>query len=132
MLFVALVIAPVVAAASCAPQLTPIRVPQHNLGSASAELTPKQMAKAVSQGCIAAGWGILSEAPGQTVAQVVSGGHSATVTITHSGSHYIIEHRESSPGLGYNGTAIHHRYNFWIDRLDRAIKNEIAKIHGAG
>jgi hypothetical protein len=132
LLLACLALLPLLAAVGCRPQNAYIRVPEYHLTTPATQLTQQQMGQAIRLGCLAAGWGVVNEAAGQTLCQVISGGHDATVAIAYDGAHYIIEHYESSPGVGYDGETIHHRYNFWVDRLDRNIKAEIAKIHGAG
>lgn len=119
-------------AVGCRAHLTEYTVPEYNLTASSTQLTDQQMGQAVRLGCVATGWDVLQENPGQTLAQVVSGGHDATVAISYSGSHFRIEHHASSEGVGFDGTVVHHRYKFWVDRLFRAIRNEVAELQRVG
>jgi hypothetical protein len=68
------------------------------------------------------GWQLEREAPDGIVATVVSGGHSATVHIQYEERAYSIDYVDSSPGLKFNGSRIHRRYNEWIERLNRTIR----------
>jgi hypothetical protein len=68
------------------------------------------------------GWQLEREAPDGIVATVVSGGHSATVHIQYEERAYSIDYVDSSPGLKFDGSRIHRRYNDWIERLNRSIR----------
>jgi hypothetical protein len=119
-------------AVGCRAHLTDYMIPEYNLTASSTQLSDQQMGEAVRLGCVAAGWNVLEENPGQTLAQVVAGRDNATVAISYSGSHFRIEHYESTPGVGFDGTVVHHRYKFWVDRLFRHIRDEVDRLHGAG
>jgi len=71
-------------------------------------------------------WQIDREGPDGIVATIVAKGHSATVLIQFDAQRYAISYSDSSPGLKFNGGAIHRRYNEWIDRLDKTIRKQLA------
>jgi hypothetical protein len=122
----------VAATVGCRAHLTEYMVPEHRLTASSTQLTQEQMQQAVRLGCIVAGWNVVNEYAGKTLAQVVSGEHFVTVAISYSGTFFRIEHEQSSPGIRFDGYVVHHRYKFWVDRLHRHIIAEIAKFHGGG
>jgi hypothetical protein len=71
-------------------------------------------------------WQIVQDTADGIVASVTSGGHTATVHIAYDEHSYSIHYVESSPGLKYNGTEIHRRYNQWVDRLRASIRAQLA------
>lgn len=76
------------------------------------------------------GW-VLDEdrlATSQIYASVSAGGHGAQVLISYYPTHYSIEHSASTPGLRFDGTHIHKRYNHWISALNEAIQSELGRL----
>ena len=71
------------------------------------------------------GWRVVREGSDGIVATVSSMGQSATAHIQYDDRMYSIHYVASSPGLRFDGVAIHHRYNDWIDRLDRSIRTQL-------
>lgn len=82
--------------------------------------------EAIMRALLGRGWLVDREGPDGIVATVVSKGHSATVLVQFDAQSYAISYLDSSPGLKFNGGAIHRRYNDWIDRLDKTIRKELA------
>jgi len=78
------------------------------------------------------GWQLNREGPEGIVATLISGGHSATVHIQYDEHTYSIQHVDSSPGLKFNGAAIHRRYNDWVEKLNRSIRSLLMGPHWAG
>jgi hypothetical protein len=70
-------------------------------------------------------WQLVQDTSDGIVASVTSGGHTATVHIGYDERTYSIHYVDSSPGLKYNGTAIHRRYNQWVDRLRASIRAQL-------
>jgi hypothetical protein len=81
---------------------------------------------AILRSLLGRGWEVDREGPDGIVATIVSKGHSATVLIQFDAQSYAISYLDSSPGLKFNGGAIHRRYNEWIDRLDKTIRKQLA------
>jgi len=71
-------------------------------------------------------WQLEQETPDGITASVSSGGHTATVHIQYDEHTFSIHYVDSSPGLDYNGTSIHRRYNHWVDRLSSSIRAQLA------
>lgn len=120
--FLFLMLTLVCSTAACNPTLAPIlnvdeavSVPVD--GTASVERTHK----AIRAGLADKSWKVVSDEPGLIVASIQAGGHSAKVKIKYDAKRYSIHHLESSPGLGYDGSSIHRRYNHWINLLRKAI-----------
>ena len=84
---------------------------------------------AIIRSLLGRSWQVDREGPDGIVATIVSKGHSATVLIQFDAQSYAISYLDSSPGLKFNGGAIHRRYNDWIDRLDKTIRKELAASH---
>lgn len=91
---------------------------------------PLEVRDAIMRALAARGWQVDREGPDGIVATIVSKGHSATVLIQYNPSAYSISYLDSSPGLRFNGAAIHRRYNEWVERLDKTIRKLLAS--GAG
>ena len=81
---------------------------------------------AIIRSLLGRGWQVDREGHDGIVATIVSKGHSATVLIQFDAQSYAISYLDSSPGLKFNGGAIHRRYNDWIDRLDKTIRKQLA------
>jgi len=117
----------VIAASSCRPNLATIRIPAFENTDPGRVLTAGEMGRTIQMGVVVAGWRVVAAAPGRMLAAVEAGGHSATVSIRYNEVSYVIERHETSPGLKYDEAHqfVHHRYNFWVDRLDRSIQQEL-------
>lgn len=87
---------------------------------------------AIMRSLASRGWQLDREGPDGIVATVTSGGHSATVLIQYTAQSYSISYLDSSPGLRFNGAAIHRRYNDWIERLHKTIRRELQSGGGYG
>jgi hypothetical protein len=120
---------------ACAPNAADLQKPQ---GYANVDMNGQpapiaQVAQAIRMGAMKKHWNITGEQPGVMTAHVLSGGHEATVQIEYNERGWIITHVSSSPGLVYNPNyngreIIHHRYNFWVRHLNRAIENSLAEL----
>lgn len=124
-LFVLLFGIAVVTAAGCSPNKAPVRSPRYEINTAASSLGEAQVAQAIRQGAIAAGWSIVAERPGLVLVRASEDGHHATVSIRYDENGYVVAHESSSKGLEYDGEVIHRRYNFWVARLDRFLKQEM-------
>jgi hypothetical protein len=72
-------------------------------------------------------WQIDEERPDALVASVSAGGHDATVLVQYDERSFSITRVDSSPGLKYDGSYIHRRYNHWVDRLRASIEQELSQ-----
>jgi hypothetical protein len=70
-------------------------------------------------------WSVVEERPDGIVARVSSGGHTASVLVRYDERSFSISYVDSSPGLKYDGSHIHRRYNHWVDRLRASISQEL-------
>jgi hypothetical protein len=73
------------------------------------------------------GWTVASDAPGVVTASIQKDELKATVDVTYTATDYSIMYKSSSPSLKFDGTRIHKRYNFWVDRLRAQINAELQK-----
>jgi hypothetical protein len=110
---------------ACAGQLEPVRRPAFTVGVLPVGLD--RMGQAIKNGAAAAGWTVIEEKPGKIDAEVKLSGEKAIVYITYSDIDYSINLKQVSEGLDYDGQKIHKRYNYWVDRLSRAIQAELKK-----
>lgn len=119
--------------AACGGGLQPVHNVRHApvVMAAGSAASPQGVHDAIMRALASRGWQLDREGPDGIVATVVSGGHSATVLIQHDAQTYSISYLDSSPGLKFNGTAIHRRYNDWIERLDRSIRKFLAASNGS-
>jgi hypothetical protein len=109
--------------AACGGGLAPV----HNVRAPIAVAHGQQAVRdAIMRSLLGRSWQVDREGPDGIVATIVSKGHSATVLIQFDAQSYAISYLDSSPGLKFNGAAIHRRYNDWIDRLDKTIRNQLA------
>jgi hypothetical protein len=76
-------------------------------------------------------WQIAEERPDALVASVSAGGHDATVLVQYDERSFSITRVDSSPGLKYDGSYIHRRYNHWVDRLRASIEQELSQTTAA-
>ncbi|HET8935904.1 MAG TPA: hypothetical protein VFN67_20795 [Polyangiales bacterium] len=111
-------------------------VPVYNIRSAPVVTArgpganPQEVRDAIMRALVARAWQVDREGPDGIVATVVYKGHSATVLIQYNPTAYSISYLDSSPGLKFNGAAIHRRYNEWVERLDKTIRKLLASSDG--
>jgi hypothetical protein len=122
------------ASSACSPTLAPLYAPAQTAGvsSSGAPYTAAQIDAAAIAGAQSKGWTVISHAPGLTVAEVSSGGHTARVRILTNETGWRVVHEQSSPGLKYgteerHGEVIHRRYNHWVRLLDDAIRQQLSQ-----
>jgi len=113
---------------SCRTHLERVYNPSHDLGVVTIEL--ETMKEAIRGALYKAGWTVVEERPQETIASVVSGRHSAKISVSYTSSSWRIQLMESSPGLQYDGQVIHKRYSFWISRLDRHMRKAVGVAAG--
>lgn len=112
-------------------------VPVHNIQNAPVVVGQGQSASApqVRDAIIRAlgsrGWQLNREGPDGIMATMISGGHSATIRIQYDEHTYSIQYVDSSPGLRFNGRAIHRNYNGWVEKLNRSIRSLLMGPHWA-
>jgi hypothetical protein len=121
------------AGSACSPTLAPLYAPVETAGVSSSgqPYTAAQIDAAAVAGAQAKGWTIISHAPGLTVAEVSSSGHTARVRILTTDAGWRVVHEQSSPGLKHDtddrhGEVIHRRYNHWVRLLDDSIRQQLA------
>jgi hypothetical protein len=124
----ALILLTALFAAACGANLSPVLNLNHvPVGGTPPGVEPTTYVHdAILRGIRARGWTVAKEAPGVISASIQKDAYSATVDIPYTATDYSIVHRESSPGLKFDGTRIHKRYNVWIDRLRASINQEIS------
>ena len=110
---------------ACGGQLQPVRRPAFTVGVVPIGLD--RMGQAIKNGAKIAGWTVVDEKPGKLDAQLKLSGEKAIVYITYSDIDYSINLKQVSEGFDYDGQRIHKRYNYWVDRLSRAIQAELKK-----
>jgi hypothetical protein len=111
--------------AGCNAHLEPVKRPAFTAGTSPIGI--ERMGTAVRSGIAAAGWKVLDEAPGKTDAVLKLSGEKAIVYITYSDIDYSINLKQVSEGLEYDGERVHKRYNYWVERLSKAIQAETRK-----
>jgi hypothetical protein len=124
----------------CAPSSTDLQEPRGVLPYSFQGVPPslEQIHAAILQGTAAKHWSILEDRPGDVVASVISGGHTASVSIEYDQHGWIIHYKDSSPSLNYDPdyrgrVIIHQRYNFWVRHLNRSIEEALsAQLSGPG
>ena len=109
----------------CGPAVEPVRRPAFTVGVVP--IGEEKMGAAIKRGLAAAGWTVLSDKPGKTDAQIKLSGEFAIVYVTYSDIDYSINLKQVSEGLEYDGRTVHKRYNYWVDRLSKAIQAELQK-----
>jgi hypothetical protein len=116
------------ASSACGANLAPVlnvdNAPVVAVGGATP--TKPYVRDAIVRALASRNWQIEQETPDGITASVTTGGHSATVHIQYDDRAFSIHYVDSSPSLKYDGTAIHRRYNLWIDRLRAAIRAQLA------
>jgi hypothetical protein len=96
-------------------------------------VTPRQVAPtralvrdSIVRALASRNWQTVEERADELVARVSAGGHDATVLVRYDERYFSISRVDSSPGLKYDGSYIHRRYNHWIDRLRTSIQQELS------
>ena len=113
-------------------------VPVHNIQNAPVVVprgqtsTSVQVRDAIIRALGSRNWQLNREGPDGIVASMIVGGHSATIRIQYDEHTYSIQHVDSSPGLKFNGVAIHRNYNNWIEKLNRSIRSLLMGPHWDG
>lgn len=110
----------------CGSAMDPLTHPRYTYNSTALSQEDAQLA--IRRGIMSAGWSIVQETRGQTIASVNSGGHFAKVAVDYNHVQYIINLVEASEGLRYDGIHIHKRYTFWVNRLNRHLKKEFYAV----
>jgi hypothetical protein len=113
--------------AACGGGLAPVHNVRAPIAAPQGQIHPLPAVRdAIVRSLLGRSWQVDREGPDGIVATIVSKGHSATVLIQFDAQSYAISYLDSSPGLKFNGAAIHRRYNEWIDRLDKTIRKQLA------
>jgi hypothetical protein len=89
-------------------------------------LTRAFVRDAIVRALVSRGWQIEQDRPEGITATTVSGTNTATIQIEYDERAYSIHHVSSSPSLRYDGSAIHRKYNQWIERLRVAVRAQLA------
>ena len=89
-----------------------------------AGLSAEQVHQAILSAAPRRGWLLSRDEPGHVVAKLDTRGHTATVDIQYTSTHYSITYREST-NLKYDGTKIHKNYNGWVANLNKDIQVEL-------
>lgn len=105
----------------------PIIEPSNPSLSSYGNLTRNNVRDAILRAGSGIGWQMSEERPGLIIGVWQARQHSATVEIPYSNKEYAIKYRTSTNLLEGEGT-IHQNYNRWVDRLNRNISAELAKI----
>ncbi len=115
-------------ASGCGANLAPVLDVQN-----APVVTPRQVAPtralvrdSIVRALASRNWQIVEERADEVVARVSAGGHDATVLVRYDERYFSISRVDSSPGLKYDGSYIHRRYNHWIDRLRTSIQQELS------
>ena len=94
-------------------------------------LSAAQVHEAIVSAVPRRGWYVTLDEPGHVVARLDRRGHSATVDIQYTSTHYSITYREST-NLKFDGTTIHKNYNGWVLNLNKDVQSELRRQHAAG
>ena len=89
-------------------------------------LSAQQVHEAIVSAVPRRGWDVTLDEPGHVMARLDKRGHSATVDIDYTSTHYSIRHHESTD-LGFDGTKIHKNYNGWVTNLNKDIQSELRR-----
>jgi hypothetical protein len=107
---------------ACNPTLAPIlNVDEAMSAPAEGPQSVERTHRAIRDALAARRWKVEIDEPGRIIATTEAGGHRARVRIDYTADHYKIQYQDSSPGLNYDGTNIHRRYNHWVKQLSRSI-----------
>jgi hypothetical protein len=118
------------ATAGCGANLAPVLDVQNApvITAHGVVSTPLLVRDAIVRALASRTWQIVREEKQEIEATVSAGGHSATALVQFDERSYSITRVSSSPGLKYDGTRIHRRYNHWIDRLRASINEELGRM----
>lgn len=110
----------------------PINDVNNSFPASASKVTAAKVEDAIIRGGADLGWKITKVRPGEMEGSIlVRGKHSVQVTIPYDVANrtYGIKYKSSS-NLDYKAEdrTIHPNYNSWVQRLDRAIGNEISRI----
>lgn len=105
----------------------PISEPSQLTLSGYGKLTAEDVRGAIVRGGAGIGWQMADEAPGMVTGTWVARTHSVTVEIPYTNDSYAIKYR-SSVNMDEKDGMIHSNYNRWVDRLNRHISAELAKL----
>jgi hypothetical protein len=121
------VVGAVLVLAACGGGLAPVHNVRAPIVAPRGQIHTWQAVRdAIIRSLLGRSWQVDREGADGIVATIVSKGHSATVLIQFDAQSYAISYLDSSPGLKFNGGAIHRRYNEWVDRLDKTIRKQLA------
>lgn len=112
--------------ASCGPQTTMLVVKDSPILGVK-DPTIDKITQAILHGCEYAGWKPQKLNAGLIRAVFHYEGHEATVDIKFTTESYNISHHDSK-NLNHEDNLIHPRFNRWLIRLDRAIRNATLKL----
>jgi hypothetical protein len=91
-----------------------------------APLSMGEVRRAIERAGRSLGWQLAAERPGVFSGRLVLRAHVAVVRIEHDAKTYSIRYIDSSNLVAADGQ-IHRAYNDWIEKLDRAIRTELAR-----
>jgi len=104
-------------------------VPIQNFGNANVSgLTAAQVGDGIVRGGTSIGWQMNKVSPQLITATVNERRHSVTVEIQYSAKEYTIKYRDSVNMRAEGGGTIHSSYNRWVERLQRNIDAELARM----
>ena len=96
--------------------------------SSYGKLSANQVADAIVRGGSSIGWNMSKVSPGLVTATWTARDHSVTVDIPYTAQAYTIKYNSSTNFLDDGTGQIHRNYPRWIERLNRNITAEIAKL----
>jgi hypothetical protein len=94
------------------------------LAGSGRALTRAEVATAIERAGRSLGWQMIVDGPGLFTGRLLLRSHVAVVQIEHGTSTYDIRYRDSV-NLDAGDGEIHHAYNRWVEKLDRAIRKEL-------
>ena len=92
----------------------------------SKSLSMGEVRTAIERAGRSLGWQLLAERPGVFSGRLSLRAHVAVIEIEHDDRTYSIRYRDST-NLDAADGRIHHAYNEWIEKLDRAIQAELKR-----
>lgn len=93
---------------------------------AGTNLSMGEVRTAIERAGRSLGWQLAAERPGLFSGRLSLRSHVAVVEIEHDAKTYSIRYRDSSNLVTPDGQ-IHPAYNDWIEKLDRAIREELRR-----
>jgi hypothetical protein len=94
------------------------------LAGSGRTLTRAEVATAINRAGRSLGWQMIVDGPGLFTGRLLLRSHVAEVQIEHGAKTYDIRYRDSV-NLDAGDGAIHHAYNRWVEKLERAIRKEL-------